>query len=180
MNTKMNKLALAMGALVVAGGASAATTSATSSAQVIRPIAIEQTVGLEFGSFSTSAASQTVTVSTNGVATGTALRSVTTGKPTAAGAFTVTGEPAYTFALSMPTTGSVATTGTGASTMALSNFTVAPVGTSAAFAGTAPDYTSTLNATGGHQFTVGATLTTVASQVSGAYTGNYSVTVAYN
>lgn len=184
MNTTMNKLALAIGALVMAGGAMAADVVATSSAQVILPISIAQDDGLEFGSFSTSAAGETVIVSTAGVATGSALRSVTTGTPTAAGAFTVTGEKAYTFALTMPTIDSVTLTGgTGlpAETMALTSFTVAAAGASAALAGTAPAYTSALDGTTGlHTFTVGATLTTVATQEAGAYTGNYTVTVAYN
>lgn len=184
MNTKISKLALAMGALVMAGGAMAADVTATSSAKVIKPISIAQDTGLEFGSFSTSAAAQTVIVSTAGAASGTALRSVTTGTPTAAGAFTVTGEVAYTFALTMPGTDTVTLTGGTAApteTMGLSAFLVAPVASYDALPGTAPNYTSKLDATTGlHKFTVGATLTTVASQVAGAYTGDYTVTVAYN
>lgn len=181
MNTTINKLALAIGALVMAGSAMAADSiSADANAKVITPIAVVQNIGLEFGSFSTSAGGQTVAISPAGAPSGTALRS-TFGAAVAAGAFTVSGENSYTFSLTMPTTGSVAiSNGIGTSAMALSSFMVAPVTGSAVFGGSAPNYTSALSVSGGHQFTVGATLTTVAGQVAGAYTGTYPVTVAYN
>lgn len=182
MNTKMSKLALAIGALVMAGGVMAADSiNGTASAKVIAPISVVQDTGMEFGSFSTSADGQTVTISPGATLSGTALRS-SFGNAPAAGAFTVSGENSYAFSLTMPATGSVAIGGaSGTSAMALSGFTVAPVSGSAAFVGTGPAYTSALDGTSGkHQFTVGATLTTVASQVSGAYTGTYPVTVAYN
>jgi hypothetical protein len=51
--------------------------------------------------------------------------------------------------------------------MAVSTFTSNPSGT------------GTLTS-GAQTLAVGATLTTVASQVSGAYTGTYNVTVEYN
>ena len=183
MNTKVYKLALAFTGLAMTGGAMAADGTGTASAKVISPISVAQDTGagLEFGSLTTSASGQTVVISPAGVATGTAVRT-TTSATRAAGAFTVTGEPAYTFALTMPTTGSVITGGgTAPETMALSAFTVAPVATYSALPGTAPTYTSTLDGTTGkYKFTVGATLTTVASQASGAYAGTYVVTVAYN
>jgi hypothetical protein len=182
MNTKMTKLALALGALVMAGGAMAATANLTATATVITPIAITQTVPLAFGSFSTSEAAQTVAVSAAGGRTATgALLSMKT-SPTAA-AFTITGEESYTFALTMPAAAQTLTHTDNTSTMAVvltaptaaSGYT-AIVGTGTAWTGVIgkiDDLTHTL-------FTVGGTLTTVAAQTPGVYSGSYAVTVEYN
>ena len=75
-----------------------------------------------------------------------------------------------TYAITLPTNGTVnITTGTATApeTMAVSTFTSDPSGT------------GTLTA-GAQTLGVGATITTVASQVAGAYTGTFNVSVDYN
>ena len=165
----------ALGAGVSTNGY-AASADGTANATVVTPIAITADVALEFGQFSTSAAGQTVIVGTDGSASGTALRSTAT--TTTAAQFTVTGQGSLTYALTMPTTDTV-TTGAGGATeiMNLSDFTV--VGDGTALTGAAPSYVGTL--TSGQQIlNVGATLTTVASQTAGFYTGTFPLTVEYN
>lgn len=184
MTTKMTKLALALGAMAFAGGAMAAEATGAGEAKVITPISVAHDAGakLNFGSFSTTATGQTVVVTAAGGVTRTGvLGSVTSGATPTADAFTISGEGAYSFVLTMPSGFDVKKdgTGTGTGAMAVSALTIAPVGASAAFVGTGPTYTSTLTA-GEHKFTVGGTLTTVASQLTGTYTGSYTVTVEYN
>ena len=132
-------------------------------------IAIAAGTTLRFGSFSTSAAAQTVTINaTTGARTssGALLATSTVGRAT----FNVTGSGVLTYAITLPTNGTVnITTGTATApeTMAVSTFTSDPSGT------------GTLTA-GAQTLGVGATITTVASQVAGAYTGTFNVSVEYN
>ena len=135
----------------------------------VAPIAIAAGTTLRFGSFSTSAAAQTVTINaTTGARTssGALLATSTVGRAT----FNVTGSGVLTYAITLPTNGTVnITTGTATApeTMAVSTFTSDPSGT------------GTLTA-GAQTLGVGATITTVASQVAGAYTGTFNVSVEYN
>ncbi len=149
--------------------AQAATAGNDATATVVAPIAIAATATLRFGSFSTSAAGQTVTINANTGArtnTGALLATSTTGRAT----YNVTGEGALTYAITLPGNGTVNIT-TGAAdatrTMAVSDFTSFP-----ATAGTLTAGAQTLG--------VGATITTVTGQVAGAYTGTFNVTVDYN
>lgn len=148
----------------------AATTSNDATATVVAPIAIAAGTTLRFGSFSTSAAAQTVTINaTSGARTssGVALVTSTVGRAT----FNVTGEGTLTYAITLPTNGTVNITtddgGSASEILAVSNFTSDPSGTGALTAGA-----QTLG--------VGATITTAASQVAGAYTGSFNVSVDYN
>ncbi len=147
----------------------AATTSNTATATVVAPIAIAAGTTLRFGSFSTSAAAQTVTINAaTGARTssGALLATSTVGRAT----FSVTGEGTLTYAITLPSNGTVTiTTGTATTpeTMAVGTFTSDPSGTGALTAGA-----QTLG--------VGATITTVASQVAGSYTGSFNVSVDYN
>lgn len=173
---KRRALYAALTSVVVLGvaghgiNAQAATASNSATATVVAPIAIAATATLRFGSFSTSAAGQTVTIhQTTGVRTssGALLATSTTGRAT----FNVTGEGALTYAITLPDNGVVTiTTDDGGSPneiMAVSNFTSDPA------------TTGTLTA-GAQTLGVGATITTVASQVAGSYTGTFNVSVDYN
>ncbi len=147
----------------------AASTSNTATATVVTPISIAAANTLRFGSFSTSAAAQTVTINAQTSArtnSGVLLVTSTTGAAT----FNVTGDGSLTYAITLPSNGTVnITTGTqtGPETMAVSSFTSFPA------------TTGTLTA-GAQTLSVGATITTVASQVAGAYTGSFNVSVDYN
>lgn len=169
-------LRTALASAVVLGGAGfgviayAADGTGTANATVVTPIAIAASnPNLRFGSFSTTAAGQTVAIATAGTRTVTGALGVGTGQNAfGAASFAVTGEGALTYAITLPSTTNI-TTGAGDATrtMAVSSFVSNPSGT------------GTLTA-GAQTLLVGATITTVASQVVGAYTGTFTVTVAYN
>jgi len=181
MNHKqLSKLALALGAMVMAGGAMAQSTAnanGTANANVIRPISISAVNSLEFGNIAVAAGDVTVSVAgersfTNtqnnpGAANlGTTIRQAT---------FTIGGEGASTYAITLPANDVVTliTDGGGENkTMAVKSFlsdpaTTGKIGGTAGTAGT-----QTLN--------VGATLVVGAGQVPGSYTGTFNVVVAYN
>ncbi|MEC5214920.1 hypothetical protein RCH06_003492 [Polaromonas sp. CG_9.5] len=185
MNTKMSKLALAIGALVMAGGAMAQSTAteaaATANANVIRPITIAKDVSLEFGNIVAGAGTVIIAASAAGTRTDSAaaLTPGTQKGTVNAATFNVTGEGAATYAITLPADGAVilknGAGGTAVTEMVLSGFTKAVKS-----AGTLLTLEGSAGGAGTQSFYVGATLTGVASQVPGAYTANYSVTVAYN
>ena len=161
-----------LGAASLAGRAYAATASGTANATVVTPIAIAAALDLRFGSFSTTAAAQTVVINAQtGGRTLSGVLGVGTGQNAfGAGTFSVTGDSNLTYAITLPADGVVTiTTGAGDATrtMAVSSFTSFPSGTGALTAGA-------------QTLAVGATITTVASQVSGAYAGQFNVSVDYN
>ncbi len=162
--------ALVLGGMGLVSNAYAADGTGTANATVVIPIAIAaSSPHLRFGSFSTSAAGQTVAIATNGARTLTGALGVGTGQNAfGAASFAVTGEGALTYAITLPSTTNI-TTGIGDATrtMAVSAYASNPSGTGALTAGA-------------QTLLVGATITTVASQVAGVYTGNFTVTVAYN
>lgn len=159
----------ALGSSVSGVNSYAATATANATATVLAPIAIATVNDLRFGSFSTSASGQTVTIAGTSAGTrtnsGTLLASSTTGSAS----FTVTGTGSATYAITLSGTVTIITLdGTpAAETMAVSSFTSSPSGTGTLTAGAQTLY-------------VGATLTTVASQVAGAYTGTFDTIVEYN
>ena len=179
MNTKMSKLALAIGALVMAGGAMAqATETATASAKatVITPLTIvkDSDADLKFGTVSqNNGAAGTVVVLPAGGRSATGGARLSAAGPGAAAAFTVTGETTSAYTITLPTS-DVTLTGSASGTMTANTFTVAQgaAGTVVGNVGTLVGGTGNLN--------VGATLTMGASQPSGDYTGSFAVTVAYN
>ena len=178
MNSKMSKLAVAIGTLVVAGGAmaqSTATASGDSSARVIVPITIAKNVALSFGNVVASAAGGTVLLTPAGVATptGVTIPATQKGAQTAA-TFKVTGETLFTYAITLPAS-STLTSGT--NTMSVSSFKVAN-GVNGTVS--TDGLVGTLTAGGLGDLNVGATLTLAANQVASTYSGTFPVTVAYN
>jgi len=81
--------------------------------------------------------------------------------------FSVTGDPAATYAITLPGNGTVALT-SGANTMAVNSFTSSPAST------------GQLGAGGSQTLSVGATLSVGNNQASGTYSGSFAVTVEYN
>jgi len=159
------KIFLKLTALIVAissVSSSAYAISATSNARVVTPLAITQTTALEFGSFASSATAGSITQA--GVVTG-GVTAVASGSTRSGGVFAVTGESsattAYTF--NFPATATI--------TSGVNNMTVALTLASGTSARTLTSGTNTV--------TINGTLTVPANQVAGAYTGTYSVTVAY-
>ena len=174
---KMSKLALAIGALVMAGGAmaqSTATGTGTANASVILPITIGAGDTLEFGNVVSGVG--TVVIATDGTRTeSSGLPSSSAQKTTFRNAtFNVAGEKGFSYSIALP--GNVVLNNAVAGTMVASAFTVAAGGT-----GTVAGLVGTLDATSGlGVLKVGATLGVSANQPTGTYTNTYSVTVAYN
>lgn len=152
-----------------AGNASAqATATANASATIVTPISITKVTDMNFGNVAVSATAGTVVLAP--AATRTTTGGVTlpavNGTVTAA-VFTVNGEGAYTYAITLPSTDLTISNGT--TNMIVNAFTSTPSATGALAAGT-----QTLR--------VGATLNVSASQAAGLYTSAtpFNVTVNYN
>jgi hypothetical protein len=147
-----------------------ATATASASANIITPITIVKTVDLNFGNVAVSATVAGTAVlapagtRTTGGAGGVTLPA-TTGTVSAA-SFNVSGQASYTYAITLPTTCTIAD---GSShTMTVNAFTSLPA------------TTGTLSSGGTQTLTVGATLNVSAAQASGAYTNSTGVPVTVN
>ena len=181
MNHKqLSKLALALGAMVMAGGAmaqSTATGTANVGATILKPISIAKDVDLNFGKVVPGAALGTVVLSPLAARTpsgGTTIMATQTGT-VAAAQFTVTGEGAATYTLSLPESTTMALTGTPGTTMTVDEFT-SDLETVEGIA----TLTGTAGGSGTKVIKVGATLNVGANQPQGVYSGTFEVTVAYN
>lgn len=155
----------------LAQNAPASATSTNTTTTIVAPIAISTSTPLNFGSFATLTTGGTLALNPAGVraATGGVKLTTATGSPTAA-AFAVTGEGAYAYTITLPTTLELTTTAAGTTqTMSVGSF-VSSIGT----AGTLVN--------GLQSFTVGATLTVGSAQAVGTYTNatGFAVTVNYN
>lgn len=154
-----------------------ATASTRSSATVVTPIAIANSVDLAFGTFAvTAAAGGTIKITPGSTSTVTRTGSVTSTKvstPTAA-LFTVSGEKGFTYDLTLSaTTFSL----TGAAATGATTLTVSALETSLGGA------QGTINATSGTEIVyVGGLLTIPAAAAKDVYTNTsaFSVTVNYN
>ena len=147
------------------------TSSASAEATIITPITIVNDVDMNFGNVAVQASTAgTVVLTPAGGRTATdgVTLPATTGT-VAAAKFTVSGEPNYTYVLTLPTSSIDVTSGS--NTM--------PVGTWTSSLNGAP---GTLSAGGTHSFTVGATLSVAAGQATGTYSNasGFEVTVNYN
>jgi len=148
---------------------SSATTTAASSATVITPIAIAKTIDLNFGNLVATTSGGTVTVAPDGTRTGHAATIAGNQNGTISAAeFTVTGETDFTYAITLPASPFV---------VAHTDLTEMSVGT---FVST-PSTTGVL-ALGTQTLKVGATITLIGGETSGAYTNasDLAVTVYYN
>lgn len=163
---------MVFGASGMAMAQSSTESSATTNATVIAPIAIAQTLSLEFGKVVKGTAG-TVAIATDGTRTdsGVELTPGTQKGTVRAASFGVTGEGSMTYAISLPADNAVVliTAGGADATkeMPLSSFV------------SNPSVTGTLTA-GAQTLLVGATMTLDGSEIAGAYAATYSVTVAYN
>jgi hypothetical protein len=152
----------AMLALGLSANAAQAATTATANAkaQIVKALIVNKTADLDFGTIVASGTASTVGLTTAGVVTCGAT--LTCAGTPAAATFTVTGTALQT--VSITTTG-VTLTGPGTSMTA----TLAPS------VATLP-----LTAAGADVFKIAGTLNVGVSQVEGAYTGSFTVTVSYS
>lgn len=147
--------------------AQAATNSATANAgsTVISAVTITKNTNLVFGTAVTGTTAGTVSVAATAAGTQNCTVVVCTGGGNSAASFSLAGAAGYTAVLTIPATTSLTGPGT-AMTATLSNSL------------TANKLLLTGNSTT-DSFYVGGTLAVGANQVAGAYTGTFTVTVAY-
>lgn len=161
----MKKITLILALLISAYGVSQNTESgsATVTAHVVSPIGISVDTGLDFGTFTTSTASSTVTVATDGTRsfgdTDMELSSYTT---SSAASFTVTLDDSETYGIGLAV--ETQPKHTDNSTLTLGSLKHSLTG-------------DTGNAA--TSFSVGGTLTVPASASAGDYSGKVKVTVTY-
>jgi hypothetical protein len=164
----LNKLMIAAGAAAISAGiysstVSAASVSANASANVITPLSITETNGINFGDVSVGAAGGTVVLDTTGGRTVTGDAEAVAGGTVLSGAYSVTGEGTKAYSITFPAS---ATISSGANNMTVNGFNHD--------AGASPALTG-----GSDTFNVGATLNIGASQPAGTYSGTYTLTVDY-
>lgn len=173
----LSLVAIGATALISANAAQAAgnsaSTTANINARVAAAISILKTADMSFGDFTNDVAACTLVLSPS-----TGAVSVTAGacsplaggaNPAAAAGFTVNGEGNHKFSVTLPGANVTLSDGAG-HTLTVNTFTMNPVGAPAGVLQLAVGTTT---------FNVGASLTTVANQVAGNYTGTFSVTVTY-
>jgi Mat/Ecp fimbriae major subunit len=159
----LNKKIALLGAAAIAmvsTGANAATVSATAEVDILAPVTLAQTAGLDFGVVAAAAAAGTVTI-TPVADTRTCSVGLACVGASNRGAFSVVGASSFTVAITVDA--STTLIGAGAPmSLALTPSTAAVV------------------ATGLPQtFHVGGTLTVGAAQAAGTYTGTYNVSADY-
>jgi len=153
------------------------TENTAAGAKILTALSIAENIPMHFGTMGVSAGTGgTCIVSTAGVRSQTAGVTLSALAPLfSLATYTVTGEPLYTYAITLPSTITVTKTA-GVETMTIG--TLLAKSTSGTESHTA---TGTLIAVAGTEsFTVGGTLTVAAAQVAGVYAGTFDVTVAYN
>ena len=174
MTSRFAKIAVAVGAIGLAGGlqssVQAANTTATAAATVATAIGIAKTVDMSFGTIAATASAGSVILGTDGSRSCTDVDCLS-GSPGAAAEFAVTGEGANTYSITLPSA-AVPLIGPGspATDMDATAFTSDPASP------------GTLTA-GAQTLLVGATLAvdTAGNQTPGTYTNaGFTVTVNYN
>lgn len=163
---QLTALGLAATLTGISGVASAATVNGDASATILAPIAVSQTVAMDFGSISGDVSnSSTATLDTaDGVTTSADAWSNGVG---VSGGFDVTGGVTAVYDITVPP-GAITITadGGGGQTMTVDTFT------SSANSGTIDGVVNT-------DFTVGATLHIGINQFEDSYSGTYVMTVNY-
>ena len=153
------------------------TENTAAGAKILTVLSIAENLPMHFGTMGVLAGTGgTCLVTTAGVRSATAGVTLSAMAPLfSLATYTVTGEPLYTYAITLPATITVTHTNT-INTMTIG--TLLAKSTSGTESHTA---TGTLIAVAGTEsFTVGGTLTVALAQLGGVYAGTFDVTVAYN
>ena len=171
MKTSVKFFALGLLLLGFAGTVNAqVSATATSTATIVTPIAIERVTNMNFGNVAVNASGGTVILSPESTRTftGGITLPVVTGTVTAA-SFNVSGQADYTYSISLPSSVTL-TRATGTETMEVDHFS------------STPTPTGKLSGAGAQVLNVGGTLNVTGSQVAGVYTSltPFTVTVNYN
>ncbi|MDQ3059204.1 MAG: DUF4402 domain-containing protein [Pseudomonadota bacterium] len=179
MKKEMSKLALAIGALVMAGGAMAVdstTASAAVTATVLTPLKIVKNNDLVFGDV--VGGNGVVTVSTTGVRSKSGAAGFIGISSPSAAEFTVTGDANNSFDIDFGGSSTVLTSPS-LDTMAIDWITEAVASTATGSTTVAQSADGTL-ASGSAKIFSGASLTVGQFQAPGTYTGTLVVNVTYN
>lgn len=168
---RSNKLLIAAGAVALTAGiytttVSAASVSASASANVVQALTITQTNGMDFGDVSVSGADGTVVLEILGGRTATGGADVLTGGGETLGSYTIIGEDTKAYTISYPASVLLTEDGGGPDTMTVDTFVDNADGTAAA--------------SPGEPFDLGATLRITNGQTPGGYSGSYTITVNYD
>jgi hypothetical protein len=152
------------------------TENTAAGANILTALSIAENLPMHFGTMGVLAGTGgTCVVTTAGVRSATSGVTLSLLAPLfSLATYTVTGEPLYTYSITIPSTITVTHTDL-STTMTIG--TLLAKSTSGAESHTA---TGTLAAGGTESFTVGGTLTVIAAQLAGVYAGTFDVTVAYN
>lgn len=144
--------------------------TASATAKILTAIEISKTTDLHFGTMVSTASEGTCTVSaTSNERTQDGGVTLLTQTPTFSRAeFSVGGDANATYSITLPADETISISDGDGHSLSVDNFTHS--------AGVTP----TLDESGEDDFFVGATLTVQASSTAGTYTGNFSITVAYN
>lgn len=151
-----------------AGGAFAATDSANANAEIVAAITITNTADLNFGQIAPSGTAGTVTISVDGVRTGSPGVTLGNQVDVSQASFDIAGAPNNLYSITLPADGTITLTSGASPAMAVDDFLSDPPGP------------GTINGGGTDLIDVGATLSVAANQPNGSYTGTFDVTVAYN
>lgn len=143
-----------------------ANADANATATVVVPISITKDADLNFGDIFSSVDPQTIIVPATPVQFARRGAGLAGAPTTSAAAFTVSGEPNATYAITLP--GSCELSDGAQHTMTADTFTSDPSGT------------GQLDGGGTQALHVGATLHVAGNQASGNYNGSFNVMVAYN
>lgn len=171
MNTR-NVLATVILTLFACAGkcyAQGGAANAGASASIVSPMSLAKTGDMSFGNTAVSSvAGGTVTLTPEGIRTagGSGITLPATSGVISAAAFTVAGEPGFTYAITLPE--SAVMHGPGTADIMIDAFT------------SYPSSTGTLSAGGTQTLKVGATLTLAAAQSPGMYTNAAAVPVTVN
>jgi hypothetical protein len=174
-NILTGALALVATSVLATGACAQASSSQTTTATstIFQPIVLAKNTDLSFGTVVRPASGNgTVTVAaSDGARSLTGSGALISGGPNAAAGratYTVTGEGGQTYSISVPANMNMA--GPASSTLVV---TLTPTATSGTLSGV-------LGATGTQTFGVGGAIPIANTTTSGAYTGTFAVTVAYN
>ncbi|SEG49802.1 DUF4402 domain-containing protein [Algoriphagus boritolerans] len=146
------------------------TETATATATIVTPLTLTNAGNMNFGNITATTAGGTVVLAPGGGRTESGVQLPSTTGTVSAASFEVTGEANYAYTVTLPVTHEITKEGS-TEVMALSDFTTSLGETN-----------SGSLVAGAGSFTVGATLTLLANQVSGTYTNasGFTVSVVYN
>jgi hypothetical protein len=133
----------------------------------VTALSVSNTQGIAFGAFAAGAGGSVVIAPAGSrSATGSVVPiSSNTG---AAAQFTVSGDPEFTYSITLPADGTVTLSDGAGHSMNVNSFTSSPL------------MTGQLSSAGSQQLAVGATLNVGGNQPAGGYSGSFAVTVDYD